>query len=77
MPSSLKTFLFGRLLISLLIFSAKIIGLILNTLCSIVVSILLKSIIPVFKKNLAIKISIFMVLLSIKGFLIDFLRSSK
>jgi len=52
-------------------------GLILNTLYFIIVSILLKSTIFIFGKNLTIKISIFMVLLSVKKFLIDLLRSNK
>jgi len=77
MPFSFKAFLFEKLLISLLIFSTEIIGLILNTLYLIVVSILLKSTILVFRKNLAIKILIFIVLLFIKGSLLDFLRFNK
>ena len=46
-------FPFKKLLINLLIFSIKIIGLILNTLCFIITSItiLLKSIIPVLEKK--------------------------
>jgi len=70
-------FLFKRLLIGLLIFSIKIIGLILNTLCFIIVSILLKSAILIFRKNLAIKILIFIILLSIKKSLINLLRFNK
>jgi len=79
MLSSPKAFLFRRLLINLLIFSTKIIGLILNTLWFVIASILilLKSIILVLGKNLAIRMSAFIVLLSIKGSLIDLLRSSK
>jgi len=79
MLSSFKTFLFRRLLINLLIFSIKIMGLILNTLYSIIapIAILLRFTILVLGKNLAIKILVFIVLLSIKGFLIDFLKSSK
>jgi len=74
-----KNFLYRKLLISLLISSIKIIKLILNTLCFIVTSItiLLKSIILVLGKNLTIKILAFIVLLSIKESLVDFLRSSK
>jgi len=79
MPSSPKAFLFRRLLISLLIFSIKIIGLILNALYSIVASILisLRFTILVLRKNLTVRISAFIVLLFIKGSLIDLLRSSK
>jgi len=79
MLSSLKTLLFKRLLISLLISSIKIIGLILSTLYSVIASILilLKSTILVLRKNLAIKISTFIILLFIKGSLINFLRSNK
>jgi len=77
MPFSFKTFLFKKLLINLLISFIKMLGLILNTLCFIVVSILLKFIIPVFRKNLTAKILIFIVLLFIKGSLIDLLRSNK
>jgi len=79
MPSSLKALLFKRLLISLLISSIVIIGLILSALCSVITSILilLRSAIPVLEKNLAAKISAFIVLLSIKGSLVDLLRSSK
>jgi len=74
-----KAFLFKRLLISLLILSIKIVGLILNTLYFIIASIiiLLKFIVLVLRKNLAIKILIFIVLLFIKVFLINFLKSSK
>jgi len=77
MLSSLKAFPFKRFLISLLISSTKIIGLILNTLCFIIVSILLKFIILVLRKNLIVKILIFIVLLSIKASLVDFLRFNK
>jgi len=74
---SFKTFLFKRLLISLLIFFIKIIKLILSTLYFIIIFILLKSTILVFRKNLAIKILTFIVLLFVKGSLVDFLRSNK
>ena len=79
MPFSSKAFLFKKLLISLLIFSIKIIGLILNTLYSIIASILilLKFTIFVLGKNLVVKISVFIILLFIKGVLIDLLKSSK
>jgi len=79
MPFSSKAFLFKKLLISLLIFSIKIIGLILNTLYSIIASILilLKFTIFVLGKNLVVKISVFIILLFIKGSLINFLMSSK
>ena len=79
MPFDLRAFLFKKLLISLLIFSIKIIGLILSTLYFIIVSvlILLRSTILVIEKNLTVKILAFMVLLFIKGFLIDFLKPSK
>jgi len=77
MPFNFKAFLFKKLLINLQIFSIKIIKLILNTLYSIIISILLKSTIPILRKNLAIKILIFIVLLSVKGSLINFLRSNK
>jgi len=77
MLSSFKTFPFKRLLINLPIFSAEIIGLILNTLCSIIICISLKSTIPIFEKNLATKMLTFIVLLSIKGSLVDLLRSNK
>jgi len=79
MPFSLKTLLFKKLLINLLISSFNIIGLILNALYSIIasISILLNFIILIFKKNLAIKISTFIILLLIKGSLIDLLRLSK
>jgi len=66
MPFSLKIFPFKRLLISLLIFSVEIIELILNIPYSIVVFILLKSALPILKKNLTIEISIFVVLLFVK-----------
>jgi len=74
---SFKTFLFKRLLINLLIFSIKIIKLILNTLYFVIVSILLKSAIPILGENLAIRISTFIILLSTKRSLIVLLRSSK
>jgi len=77
MLSSFKAFLFKRLLINLLIFSAEIIGLILSTLYFIIVSILLRFIIPIFGGNLAIKILIFVVLLSIKGSSVALLRFNK
>jgi len=75
----LKAFPFKKLLINLLIFSAKIIKLILNTLWFIIASILilLKFIILILGKNLATKMSIFIILLFIKGSLINFLRSSR
>jgi len=86
-PFSPKTFLFKRLLISLLISFIKIIGLVLNTLYSIIAFILIlpkstililpKSTILILEKNLAIKMLVFIVLLFIKGFLINFLRSNK
>ena len=72
-----KTFLFKRLLINLLIFFIKIIGLILSTPYFIIVSILLKFIILILRKNLVIKILAFIILLFIKGFLINFLKSNK
>jgi len=55
------------------------VGLILSALCSIIASslILLRSAVPVLGKNLVIRMSAFMVLLSVKGSLIDLLRSSK
>jgi len=76
---SFKTFPFKRLLINLLISSIKIVGLILNTLYFIITSIiiLLKFTILVLGKNLAIKILVFIILLFIKVFLINLLRSSK
>jgi len=79
MPFSPKTLPFKKLLISLLISSFNIKKLILNALYSIITSILilLKFAILVFKKNLAAKISIFIILLLIKGFLIDLLRFNK
>jgi len=79
MPFGFKALLFKSLLINLLISFIKIIGLILNTLYSIVTSILilLKSVVLVLEKNLAIKMSIYIVLLFIKRFLINLLRSSK
>jgi len=79
MPFSFKALLFKKLLINLLIFFIKIIGLILSALCSIITSILilLKFAILVLEKNLAVKISAFIILLFIKGFLIDLLRFSK
>src|SRR6266702_3943834 len=56
-PSHPRAFPFGRVLINLLI------GLILSALCSIVafISMLLKSVIPVLGKNLAAKMSAFVV----------------
>jgi len=79
MLSNFKALLFRRLLISLLISFIKIIGLILSALYSIIafILILLKSTIPILRKNLAIKISTFIVLLFIKGFLINLLKSNK
>jgi len=79
MPSSPRAFPFKRLIISLLISSIKIIGLILSVLYSVIASILvsLRSAIPVLGKNLTIKMSAFVVLLSIKGSLMDLLRSGK
>jgi len=76
---SFKALLFKTLLINLLISFFDIIGLILSALYSIIIFILtlLKFTILVFKKNLAIKISTFIVLLLIKGSLIDFLRFNK
>jgi len=78
-PSGPRALLFRRLLISLLISSIKIVGLILSALYSIIASssILLRSAVPVLGKNLVIKMSTFMVLLSVKGSLIDLLRSSR
>ena len=75
-PFSPKAFSFRRLLISLLISFFEIIGLILNTFYSIIafILILLKSIILVLEKNFTTKMSIFIVLLFIKGSLIDLLR---
>jgi len=77
MLSSLKAFLFKRLLINLLISSIEIVGLILSIFYSFIVSILLKSTILVLGKNLAARISAFIILLSIKESLVDLLRSSK
>jgi len=77
MLSSPRAFLFRRLLISLLISSIKIIGLILSTFYSLIISISLRSAIPVLGKNLAIRILAFIILLSVKGSLVDLLRSSK
>jgi len=79
MPSSPRAFPLGRLLISLPISSVKIIGLIMSALCSIVASILilLRSAILVLGKNLAVRISAFIVFLSIKGSLMDLLRSGR
>jgi len=77
MLSSLKAFLFKRLLINLLISSIKMVGLILSIFCSLIISMSLRSAILVLGKNLAIRISAFIILLSIKGFLIDLLRSSR
>jgi len=77
--SSFKAFLFKKLLISLLISFIKIIGLILSALYFIIASILilLKFIILVLGKNLAVKIFTFIILLSIKEFLINLLRFSR
>jgi hypothetical protein len=71
MLSNPKAFSFGRLLISLLISSIEIIGLILSTLYSVIASVLisLRSAIPVLGKNLAARMLAFTVLLSVKGFL--------
>jgi len=77
MPFSPKAFLFRRLIISLLISSIKIVGLILSIFCSLIVSILLRSTILVLGKNLAIKILAFIILLFIKGSLVDLLRFSR
>jgi len=77
MPSSPKTFLFRRLLINLLISSVKIIGLILSIFYSFIISISLRSTILVLGKNLAVKISAFIILLSIKESLVDLLKSSR
>jgi len=79
MLSSPKALLFKRLLISLLISSFNIIEVILNTLYSVITSILilLKFNISIFRKNLAIKISAFIILLFIKGFLVNLLRFNK
>jgi len=76
---SLKALPFRRLLISLLISFIKIIGLILSALCSVIASILisLKSAILVLGKNLAVKISAFIILLFIRGSLIDLLKSNR
>jgi len=78
-PSSPKALPFGRLLISLLISSIEIVGLILSALCSIVASglILLRSAVPVLGKNLVARMSAFMMLLFVKGSLIDLLRFSR
>jgi len=77
MLSSPKAFPFRRLLISLLISSVEIVGLILNIFCSFIVSISLRSTILVLGKNLAIRILAFIILLSVKGFLVNLLRSSR
>jgi len=55
------------------------VGLILSALCSIVAFSLisLRSAVPVLGKNLVVRISAFVVLLSIKGSLIDLLRSGR
>jgi len=68
-----KALLFKRLLINLLIFSIKIMGLILNAF----ILILLKFTILILEKNLVVKISIFIVLLFIKKSLINLLRFNK
>ena len=77
--SSPRAFLFRRLLISLLISSIKIVGLILSALYSINASILilLRSTTLVLGKKLATRMSAFIELLSIRGSLIDLLRSSR
>ena len=77
--SSPRAFPFRRLLISLLISSIKIVGLILSVLCSINASILvlLRSTAPVLGKKLAARILAFLELLSVRGSLIDLLRSSR
>jgi hypothetical protein len=79
MPFSPRAFLFKKFIISLLIFSVKIIGLILSTLYSIIISILilLRSTVLALGKNLTIKISAFTVLLSVKGSLINLLKFSR
>jgi len=79
MPSGPGAFPFKKLLISLLISSIKIIGLILSAFYSIIVFILmsLRSAIPVLGKNLAAKMSAFVVLLSVKGSSVDLLKSGK
>ena len=78
-PFSPKAFLFKRLLISLLISSIEIIGLILSAFCSVIASVLisLKSAVLVLGKNLAVRISAFIMLLFIRGSLMDLLRSSR
>ena len=78
-PSGPGAFLFRRPLISLLISSIKIIGLILSILCSIIASILilLRSTALVLGKKLAARILAFIELLPIRGSLIDLLRSSR
>jgi len=55
------------------------VGLILSALCSIVASgsISLRSAVLVLGKNLVARISAFVVLLSVKGSLIDLLRSGR
>jgi len=77
MLSGPKAFLFRKLLISLLISFVKIVGLILSTFCSFIVSMSLRSAILVLGKNLAVRISAFIILLSVKGSLVDLLRSSR
>jgi len=79
MPSGPKAFPFKRLLINLLISFIEIIELILNTFYFIVafIIILLRFTILVLGKNLTINMLAFTMLLSIKGSLIDFLKSNK
>jgi len=77
MPFSPRAFPFKKLLISLLISSVKTVGLILSIFCSLIVSILLRSAILVLEKNLAIRILAFIILLSVKGSLVNLLRSSR
>jgi len=74
-----RALLFKKLFINLLISFFNIIGLIFSALYSIItfILILLKFIILVLGKNLAIKMSIFIILLFIKKPLIDLLRSNK
>ena len=74
-----RAFLFRSLLISLLISSIKIIGLILSVPYSIIsfILILLRSAALVLGKKLAARILAFVELLSIRGSLIDLLRSSR
>jgi len=78
MAFNFKILPFKRLLINLLNFF-KMIKLILNASCSVVIFILilLKSIILILKKNLAIKIFALIILLFIKESLINLSRFSK